>query len=324
MKKAIILVVFLMGIGFSAITSTQAGNKAVQYAEAGETIKIVPEGLTYSGTESYYVMELIGTTGRIEVMLPFNSETGNLEIGDSIKEVLTTHYLANFFATDDTMRDFLDTTLSYAQNRYFSSAISQLELYENQLPPGTTLKNLQPLKDSINAANAKNDELRYEIIGAQEFTATTKVTWSTTDVDRTKAAFDRVFDKESAFLASLDEVATIANAFLVELAGSELKTENPSLVQAFQGVVTSNRLAEGASTKTKDDLTQNEKTIDSFFSSLSAKGDDYLMRLRQRYENHISPEDITQISNKLSEYVANYSYITTNTIYLPSSYSDDV
>jgi len=320
MKRALLLAVILIGIGFASITSTQAGTKALQYAEAGESIKIVPEGLTYSGSTSYYVMELIGTTGRIEVMIPINSETGNVEIGDAVKDVLKTHYLANFFATDDAMKDFLDTTLSYAQGRYFSSAISQLELYENQLPSGVTLVNLQPLKDSITAANAMNDELRNKILAAQEFTTSTKTVWRTTDVDSTKTAFDQVFEKENAFIAALDDVAAIANDFMIELAGSELKTENPSLVQAFQGVITSNRLADGASTRTKDDLTQNKNTINAFFSGLSAKSDDYLTKLRQRYENHISPTDIQQISDKLSEYSVNYSYINSNNVYLPSSY----
>jgi len=320
MKRALLLAVILIGIGFASITSTQAGTKALQYAEAGESIKIVPEGLTYSGSTSYYVMELIGTTGRIEVMIPINSETGNVEIGDAVKDVLKTHYLANFFATDDAMGDFLDTTLSYAQGRYFSSAISQLELYENQLPSGVTLVNLQPLKDSITAANAMNDELRNKILAAQEFTTSTKTVWRTTDVDSTKTAFDQVFEKENAFIAALDDVAAIANDFMIELAGSELKTENPSLVQAFQGVITSNRLADGASTRTKDDLTQNKNTINAFFSGLSAKSDDYLTKLRQRYENHISPTDIQQISDKLSEYAVNYSYINSNNVYLPSSY----
>jgi len=328
MKRALILALVLISAGLSAITADDAVTKAQQYLESGETVDITPQGLTYYGTTGYWVIELVGSMNKINAMLPFDSDKGDLKTSDSMKDVLKTHYLANYFATDDTIPDFLDSTLSHAEGKKtdFSNAQTQLGIYAAQLEnqaPNVTLINLEPLTDSLTTANNDNDDLRDQILSTQNIVSQT--TWRTTNVADARSSLNNVFTKEETFLDSLDEVATNANALLTELAGnSYLLSEHPSLVQAFQGVITSFKLTEGAPVQKRDSLTSNQNTINSFFGGLDLTASTYLEKLRGRVNNHISTQEIQAISDALSAYNANYTYIYNNADSVPPTYDDDI
>lgn len=329
MRKTAFLIVLLMGVGLSAVTFEQAGDKAAQYQEIGETINIRPQGLTYSGTTSYWVMELVGAYGAINVMVPVNSQTGNVEVSDSMKVVLKTHYLANYFATqegkDDSISKFLSNTLAYAQSKKdrFKSAIADLTFYEVQVPSNISLGKLGPLKTSLSSAQGKNDAFRSQIQDAQKMVSQT--TWHTTQVDATKTSLGSVFTKEDAFLNSLDDVAAHANAFLTELAGNtELLATKPNLVQAFQGIISANGLADGASSTTRDALTSSRNAINAFFAGLDLTSQEYLAKLKNRFDAYVSQEDLDALKTALENYQANYTYIVNNADSMPPVYDDDL
>ena len=103
--------------------------------------------------------------GTISAMLPINSETGEVDVRDSMKDVLKTHYLANYFATQDAVLDLLNSVFSFAQSRdtELTNAMLKLEVSEAQLPSNITLVNLQLLEDAIDVANLKNKDLRDKI-----------------------------------------------------------------------------------------------------------------------------------------------------------------
>jgi len=328
MRKTAFLIVILISAGLSAVTFEQAGDKAAQYQEIGETINIKPRGLTYSGATSYWVMELIGAYGTINVMIPVNSQTGNVEVSDSMKVVLKTHYLANYLVTDDSISDFLSNTLSYAQSKKdkFRSAIADLTFYEAQVASvssNISLEELGPLKTSLSGAQVKNDAFRSQIQDAQKMVLVT--TWYTTQVDSTKTSLGSVFTKEDTLLNSFDDVATHANDFLTELAGNaELLATEPGLVQAFQGVINANGLADGVSSATRDALNSNRNAINAFFAGLDLTSQEYLAKLKDRFNTHVNQEDMDALRAALEGYQANYTYIFNNAESIPSAYDEDI
>ncbi len=324
MRKTAFLIVLLIGIGLTAATVDDAVQKAQQYQNSGETPNIRPQGLTYAGTSSYWVIELVGTYSRIEAMVPVNSKTGNVEVSDSMKEVLKTHYLANYFATDDTIPDFLDSMLTYAENKWnqFNDAQNKLGLFEAQIPPDNTVTELQPLKGAVQNSMAKNDDFRDQIQDAKSIV--TKTAWRTTDVALAKASLSDVFTKEQAFLNSLGDTSNHANDFLTELASDpDMMANHTQLVGAFQTAV-SPALTETVSAQMSDNLNANKNTVNAFFGGLDAKGTEYLAKLKDRFNSKISQGDIAAIETALNGYQANYTYIVDNADSLPPAYSDNI
>jgi hypothetical protein len=322
MKRALVLAFLLVSVGFSIVTVDGAVTTATQYAETGENVNIQPQGLTSIGTNSsYWVMELVGSLGKINIMIPINYQTGDVDIGNSMGEVLKTHYLANFFATDSALQEFLDSMLSYSEGKRFSNAVADLELNENQLPSNITLDTLDELKDAIDDAEATNDALMTQIQTAQSYASSAKINWKTSEVKSSQTAFDNVFTKENNFLDALDDVATKAIAFRNEIAGNiELKSGYNDLAQAFLGVVTSYGLADGAPAKMRNDLVSNKNTVNMFFSNLDLTASEYLAKLRDRYTSHFDSSQIEEIRAQLDQYSSNYTYIQRNADTLPSSY----
>jgi len=325
MRKTVLFVILLLAIGFSTITRDDAWNKAYQYLDGTETIGLEPVGLTESGTDSYWVMELKGTLGAISVMLPINSETGEVDVRDSMKDVLKTHYLANYFATQDAVLDLLNSVFSFAQSRdtELTNAMLKLEVSEAQLPSNITLVNLQLLEDAIDDANLKNKDLRDKIQETKVLISQSK--WRTTDVDVSNTALNSVFTKEESFLEALDNVALYANALYVEMAGnSDLKTQNYDLVLALQVTIDSYRLTEGAPTAMGDDLTARKSEVTLFFRDLDSVSAEYLTKLRNRVNAYISDAEIQEIRSSLVIYNANYTTINNNAQKISPSVRDGI
>jgi len=325
MKKSALLVILLLALGLSTITKEDAWNKAVQYEEGSESPDLKPIGLTQSGTNSYWVIELKGAMGIINVMLPINSETGDVEVADSMKDVLKTHYLANYFTTQTAVPNLLDSVLSFAQgkNTDFTNAMLKLEVSEAQLPSNTTLENLLLLKDAIDDANLKNKALRDKVQETKALISQTK--WRTTDVEASRTALNTVFSREEAFLQALEDVSTYASAIYVELAGNEyLKTDYYDLVLAFQLTIDSYKLTEGAPIAIEDDLTARKSEVSLFYGDLDSISAEYLTKLRSRVDRHISQTEIQNIKNQLTIYNANYTYINNNAQKISPSARGDI
>ena len=325
MKKALLILALLIGIGFSAVTMTteEAWTLANQYVNTGETVDLKPIGLTYNGIKPYYVMELKGVMNAINVMLPINAETKKVEYGDSIKSVIETHYLANYFAPDDNVvRDSLESTLSFATTKAdsYKKTLNSLAIYEAQLPSNTTLENMLPLKEALDGAGTIAEDLIAQIQDTESIVSSRE--WKTTDVARTLASLNSVFSMQGDFFDAVDEVAADADALDVELAGNTyLLTDYYNLVVGLQGVVGQ---LDYVPTAMKTALSSNKDEVNSFFNGLDSITNEYLVKLRNRLDKYISQAEIGEIQTALTAYSANYTYINSKSGTIPPSYSDDI
>ncbi len=325
MKRALLFVVLLIGLGFSAVSMTieQAWTMANQYVEPGETVDLDPVGLTYDGIKPYYVMELKGVLNIINIMLPINAETKVIEYGDSVKNVLKTHYLANYFAPDDNaIRSSLESTLSFATTKAdeYKKALSDLAIFEVQIPSNTTLENLQPLKESLGDGRLMANDLISQIQEAEEIVSSNE--WKTADVGRALTSLNGVFSKQQDFFDAVDAAATNADALDVELAGnSYLLSEYYNLVIGIQGVT--NKI-NYVPTAMKTTLSSNKNAVNSFFNGLDSISNEYLMKLRNRLDKYISEAEKEGIRVALVQYSANYTYINSKSDSIPPSYENDI
>lgn len=321
MKKQLLLLLILVSAGFSAVTLEQAQTTVTPYFLSGEQLDIQPSDLTTSGSSSYWVLEA-KSLNQIQVMFPVDANTGNIETSSSIKEVLKTHYLANFLVTDTTITDYLDSQLTYAQQRgdAFSSAKTDLEFYETQLG-NITITSLSPLKSALSTGNSEATALRQQILSTKTTLGNVK---SPGDVASAQGSLSSFFSKEGAFLSQSETVSSKASDFMIELAGNdELKTNRPDLLQALQGVVNSYSLRQSV-TAQKDDLTLNKATIDAFFAGLDGKADDYYLKLTNRIEQSGNIGAINAIIENVNAYQANYTAIGNDATAkrVPDDYND--
>jgi len=329
MRKTILFIVLLIGLGFSVVNLTpqQAGEIAGKYKETTETVDLSPSGLTYSGAAPYYVMELKGALDTIIVMLPINAETKQVEYGDSVLDLLKTHYLANYFAPDDnSVRTFLDSTLTYASAKSdaFRSALQDLSVYEAQLTsqaPNETLQYLQPLKDSL--TDTKDNKVTGLIKQIQDTQfIISAVDWRTTDVDAANRNLDAVFSKQEAFFDGVDNAADNAASLNTELAGDQYLLANYyNLVVGMQGVLSKLTYVP---TSMRASLNSNRNAVNTFFSTLDTTGGQYLAKLRERLDKYIDPTEIEAIRQALNAYDANYTTILSNSGSMTSTCANNI
>jgi hypothetical protein len=325
MKKLALFIILLVGVGFPALSVEQAGDKAQSYIESSEAVTIHPNGLTISGTDSYWVMELVGSLSQIRAMLPINSETGNIESDDAARDVLETHYLANYLTysdAGDTVSTHFQSTLTFAQGKKidFNAAISDINQYAPQIRnAGYDFPGLVDLNDSLVSANAVNDELRNNIqLRAQPLMAQTN--WRTSDLADSNTIFSDVFSSEGDFLNAMSDVSAKANAFQVEIVGnSQFVQTYQTLALALQSIITVHKLTEDV-TQRNDTLKSSRNAINQFFDGLDNVGTDYLAKLRARMDSHLPSDVIANISSTLTMYATNYSYIVNNSDSIPPSY----
>lgn len=323
MKKILFVLVFicLISIVFAQdydVTLDQAQQIVTPHIYQGEALDIKPQELTYSETTAYWVMEAV-SLGKIQVMFPVDAETGDVETSSFIKDVLKTHYLANFFVTDDTFSDFLSSELTFAQHKTddFSNAKTQFEFYENQFDENVQLNELNNLKSALTNGKAKAQAVRSQIISTQSAIVNID---DVSDVSSTQDSFNNFLSKENAFLNSVESIGDISSDFMIELAGNDyLKINRTDLLQALQGVMTSNRLTESVTAR-KDSLTQNENTIDSFFADLDAKADGYYVKLNNRLNQSVEEQARRVILEKIGNYSNQYQNLSDQGQSLPSSY----
>ncbi|MEM0372782.1 MAG: hypothetical protein QXO69_03035 [archaeon] len=320
MNKELAILLMLAASAFAAVTLEQAQATVTPYFLSGEQLDIRPATLTTSGSSSYWVLEA-KSLNQIQVMFPVDANTGNIETSSSVKDVLKTHYLANFFATDDTITDYLDSQLAYAQQRgdAFGSAKDDFEFYEQQLG-NITITSISSLKTALSTGKSQAEALRQKILSAK--TAIASIS-SPNDVSSSQTALSSFFSSEAAFLSQCESIAEKANALNVELAGNEeLKTTNPSLLQALQGVINTYSLRQSV-TAQKDNLAQNRAAVDSFFVALDGKAEDYHAKLVNRMSQSGNIEAVNEIIKKITSYSNNYTQISSDAASkgIPDDYS---
>ncbi len=326
MRKLWVVLVFglLFGLGFAqeySYSLDDAKEIVSGYIFQGEQGSIVPASPVYVNEKVFWVIEAV-SFNQVNVMFPVNAETGIIEAGDDAKQAIKVHYLANFFATDDSVSDFLDDEKSFAQQRQdaFSAALQSLEVYEQQLD-NVSLSTLQPLKNSLQDAVSKAEKVRSTAIDAKK--SFTQIS-TPEDIGKTKTLLDDFFNADEAFLRACEDVSKKAGEFETELAGNDyLKQEKPDLLQAFQGVIVSYSLKQSVTAK-QDSLSETKASIDAFFESLDAKADDYLVRLENRLASSQDKQRIDEIMKSLEDYSNKYANFTSqaNAKGIPDDYKN--
>lgn len=323
--KAIACALFafvLVSSGFAACTETDAGQKARVYADQGESVTLEPRAKTYIGTDEYWVIE-ISYMGQIKAMIPVNAQTCEIDAEQSVEPALKAHYLANYFATDDTISKFLDTTLSYAQGRKqaHQNALNSFQAQEPKIPAGADLQQYPVLKSTISSALSDNDDLRQNrIIPTQSaISAVSKEE----DIIFVKESLDSVFSAEDTFLTDIESISATANLFVAELNGdTEMNKPDYSAVQVAL-VQLANGLIEDVTVR-KDALSQNKNAIESFFSDIDSKADGYLAELQNRINNSDDNQKRKEVLEKLQNVTGEANYIFTNQGQIPEEYLDKV
>ena len=309
------LLFLLVSTGFSAVTIETAGQVAANLSDRGESVNIKPQSLTTAGTADFWVMEII-SLGRINVLVPISADSGLIDQTDAIKPVMKAHYVANFFASTESVTNFLDSMQGYAReqkDRQYRDALSQLAQLGVQVPSNVTLVTLQPLKDELNAALSSGSSLSSKIQEMRDkimFLKSDNSKIAANDADSAKIIMEGVFVKQEDFLDSLDVVAQKTTDLLVEVAG-DLKNQKPELALAFQGVTSSNNLQESTTAK-RDTLTQNKNTINLFFNGVDVQVDGFLTKLRDRVSQSSVEVERKQVLAQLNDFAVNISFLLQN------------
>src|SRR3989344_13773 len=309
------LLFLLVSTGFSAVTIETAGQVAANLSDRGESVNIKPQSLTTAGTADFWGMEII-SLGRINVLVPISAASGLIDQTDAIKPVMKAHYVANFFASTESVTNFLDSMQGYAReqkDRQYRDALSQLAQLGVQVPSNVTLVTLQPLKDELNAALSSGSSLSSKIQEMRDkimFLKSDNSKIAANDADSAKIIMEGVFVKQEDFLDSLDVVAQKTTDLLVEVAG-DLKNQKPELALAFQGVTSSNNLQESTTAK-RDTLTQNKNTINLFFNGVDVQVDGFLTKLRDRVSQSSVEVERKQVLAQLNDFAVNISFLLQN------------
>jgi hypothetical protein len=315
---ALVLIVLMTVTSFAqSISIDDAREVASPYVYQGEALEMKPQTLAYSATKSYWVFE-ITSLGQIAVMVPVDADDGAIDHGADVEPVLKTHYLANFFATDSSIAEFLGSTLSFAQRKQdsYSNALSELETYEVQIPENVTLTKLSPLKSSLEQGASRAEALRSRVLDAQLVMGSIL---RESDITNVESKFSAVFSAERSLLDKADDIIEDSNDFKTDIASSGLTGENAPLAQALVGVINTYRLTESIIVE-EDALTQNENTINSFFATLDSKGHDYLLKLQNRINESSASAKVRENLERIYGYSANYTSLMQSAASIPEDY----
>ncbi len=318
MKKALALsLLVITSVLAYSFTLDDAKEAVAPFIFQGESASMKPTTITLVDDNAYWVIEAV-SFNQISVMFPFNAETGKIETDENAKLAVKTHYLANFFETNDDISDYLDDEKSFAQQRQdaFQAALQQFEVYEAQLPENYSFQTLAELKTELEKAISKAEAVRSQVINTKNVIHSIQ---SSNDITSAKNSLDSFFSKQSSFLDSCKDVATKAGEFETELAESGLQAEEPSLAQALQGVISTYSLKMSVTAK-EDSLEENKAVIDSFFQSLDSKANDYMVKLENRLASLKDKEEIDKIMSVLENYSNEYENLTEQAQDIPSSY----
>ena len=320
--KSLLIIFLLCTVVFSAVSFSECHKEAFQYVKVyeGETMTNLPNILNYKGAISYWVFEVKSNTAQIQFMIPVNSETGSIDYSSNSKDIIKTHYLSNFFDTDDSIAGYLSSQLTYAEIKEdtYSNAKTDLLFYEIQLG-NFTVGNLTSLKNELEEGVDIASNLQTAILDTKSKIVEIKYYTQISSIDN---SFDTFFLNQSSFLTQAEIISATSSALLIELADNEeLITEKPQILQALQGVVNSYNLKQSV-TSQKNDLKQNQDVIDGFFNGMDNKVDQFHINLVDRIEGtsdvQIIKNIITVLKNYSDIYIGFGNEINTKNI--PNSY----
>lgn len=317
-----VFAVFLLVIGVGSAACTfddQAAQIAASYADQGEAVNIQPQAKTVLGVDEYWVMELV-SLGKIVVMLPIKTPACTISAESTITPALKTHYLANFFATDDTLSDYLQNELTYAQLKKTSleNALNQFEVQEPQIPANASLPELGTFKASLQEAVAADDALRAQILFTQPLLASIV---KPSDVNVVNTELSSVFLLQDAFLKAIKAASSSANTFVSEVNNDPEMKANSGLGQALIQIALA---VKEDVTARGDSLVQNQNAVTAFFSTLDDKASEYYEKLVDRVNNTEAEKERKATWDSLLNYTSQVNNITEQSESLPPTDREDL
>lgn len=272
-----------------------------------EYLDSTPKTEVTTDSTPFWVVEII-SAGNIAVMVPVNAKTGKIDTSDYMKDILKTHYLANFLEKSKSISQFLTDTRSFADTTQGSLDSKDSE-YRNVLKPqlnrtfskeAAYLGALADAKQNAAALSSSIGDTEGLISGIRK----------PSDIFALQTSFTGVFAKERDFLDGLEGAMDASDALKGEILASGLAAENPSLYQALLNSISISGREKLPGMRT--DLEGNEREISSFFSDLDGKGNDFLLKLRQRASQTVAEQQRKAVESSLTVYKSNYTYISSN------------
>ncbi len=301
--KQVVALLLIVSVALAAVSIDGAQTIVTPYVYQGEQIDIQPQKLTTSGSTSYWVMET-KSLNQIQVMFPVDYNTGIISRSVAIKPVLKTHYLANFYVTSNSIPNFLDETLTYAQQQQ-SDLDQKIRNFETNvepfIPQGVSFTNKDSYKTTVRDAINKSAILR-DLINSLKLKINSVT--SPADITTTQSSFSAFFAQESALLDSLNKVVTAADKFHVEI---NQDVNNGTIDSSFGSSMVFATTHSIDTIQRRDSLTSNKNTIDSFYSSLDTKADDYFIKLNNRVSQSADEILKKQVIEILNNYSNQYS-----------------
>lgn len=151
----------------ATLTKEEAAEKAMPYVEVaeGETIDISPSQRIEVDGEEYWPFE-VRELGTIRFMIPIHQETGEIAEENYWEQIMETHYLANFFATTDSIMNYLESAQDFAQDKKstFGNEESSLRSHQELLEENVTPPTIEPLREKLQKGEEKAEELRTQTI----------------------------------------------------------------------------------------------------------------------------------------------------------------
>ncbi len=321
--KFLALILILSVSVFSAVTYNDCYKTALKYVKysEGESLDLKPNALTYYGSNKYWVFE-VKSVGSIQFMIPVDADTGDLFYESSAKDVMKAHYLANFFATDDSFSNFLDNLLSFVQHQRSDLETKKTNL-ETYIDPylNVTISSESSYKSALSAGISNADSLRSAITSLQGELSSLG---SFEDVAKVQNGFRSVFSKEKSFLDSLNNVVEKSNDLHAEVGQMFTDGEiDQSTRDSILTYTTHSGLSDAVVSK-QDTLTSNKKVIDDFFNGMDTKVSQFYVNLLDRVDSTSDSTVIDEVIQTLNNYSATYTLLGNqiDSKGIPASYND--
>ena len=304
--KFLFLIIILSASVFSAVTYDDCYKTALKYVKysQGESLDMKPKALTHYGSDEYWVFE-VKSVGNIQFMLPINAKTGFLFYESNAKDVMKAHYLANFFATEDSLSNFLSNLLDFAQHQRsdLNNKKTNLETYVDPYL-NVTINSESDYKSALDSAISADDSLRSSIISLQGELISLN---SFDDVSKVKTMFGNVFTEEANLLNDLNQVVDTSNKLHKEVGDLYTAGEiDQSTRDAIITYTTHNGLADEVVSK-QDALKTNRKVINDFFNGMDDRINQFYAKLVDRVAGTTNSSIIEETKKTLKEYASTYN-----------------
>lgn len=314
----LIFLILLSTVGI-AVSQQKAYENAHEYKKEYEQVNAPTPAhkVEVNGTE-YWPFEITGSQGNIKLIVPINSDTGEVAI-ENQKKIIETHYIANFFEKTDSVEDYLQSAEEFSKDiqQTFSSKKSELEnTYAPQVENrNVTLQTMEPLQSSLKEALSKSKELKSMVSQTRD---------DLDEIDNPQMIFTSyqsmldTLDKDSGTLNSVKNSTQRAGDFKQEVT-SKSDSLGTDLARDLRTIIAEQVEDKGQLYSGREDtINNNEDNIVDFFDSTEEKVEGYRATLNERINMTQIEKERVKVLNQLNKYSNQLNDITNK------SGSDDI